>query len=57
MNFLRISARVHQAGWRRRTDVNVGLSGWLNPSRLNKQQLENLLNAKEILYYVHQIAA
>jgi hypothetical protein len=38
-------------------DVNLGLSGWLNPSRLDKEQLENLLNAKEILHHVHRIAA
>ena len=33
------------------------LSEWLNPSRLSKGQIENILNAKETPYYIHQIAA
>lgn len=33
------------------------LSDWLNPSRQNKEQLENILNAKDTPYYVHKIAA
>lgn len=33
------------------------LEDWLKPSQMSKEQLENILTAKEVPYYAHQIAA
>lgn len=50
-----VSATGHQ-----RTIITIQekhLSDWLNPTAFNKEQLENILSAKDTPYYIHQIAA
>lgn len=32
------------------------LSEWLSPAQLGKDRLEQILSAKEMSYYIHQVA-